>query len=333
MFIPISTENPVEKAPWATLGLIGANTFFYILSSNLCGWGFIEFLYFFGLVPAFVTTGGVSLWYKTYPFITSQFIHGDFLHLFGNCFFLFIFGSEIEQRLGARRFLYFYLLCGIGSSLFFTLCNPDSFVPLIGASGAISGLMGAFLIYYPNVKIRLLFLFKIFAFFRSVTVPAYIYLSFLFLLQVVFGLIEFNSGIAYWGHVGGFIAGVAFCTVMLPEYSEARHTAIRAVPQRTRIHRKVAIKNARTNTGIFKKLVFGRLFDTPGYIFITWGLLQALFFVWIALSEDYRPAYAVAFLATIVGVISVMIRKDQQSSKRSILIIGRNGPEINSRSS
>ncbi|MBN2225644.1 MAG: rhomboid family intramembrane serine protease [Deltaproteobacteria bacterium] len=156
------------------------------------------------------------IWYKTFPFLTSMFVHGSFLHLAGNCLFLYIFGSELENRFGPRKHLYFYLLSGIYGGLFYVACKWQSPMPVIGASGAISGLMGAVLILFPTARIRLLFMSFFPTYARIIEVPAYICIGLWFLMQLAFGLSGLETGTAYWGHVGGFIGGIGLCRLILP---------------------------------------------------------------------------------------------------------------------
>jgi len=139
------------------------------------------------------------------PLITHIFLHGGWSHLIGNMLFLFIFGDNIEDRLGHLRYLFFYLICGVGASIFWMLTDPLSTIPSIGASGAISGVLGAYFVFYPFARIRALMGFG--HFIRVIRVPAWVMISTWFLYQLLLGLLPFNTGIAYWAHIGGFIVG------------------------------------------------------------------------------------------------------------------------------
>src|SRR5512139_204765 len=171
----------------------------------------------FGLVPVRYADPGLSVHYSTIqqvlPFFTSMFLHGGWVHLLGNMWFLYIFGDNIEDRLGHLRYLIFYLLCGIAAGLVHLVTNWNSKIPTVGASGAISGVMGAYLILYPRSKI--LTLIPIFFFFQFVEIPAFIFLGFWLLMQLFSaGLTPRNiGGIAFWAHIGGFVAGVVFIKI------------------------------------------------------------------------------------------------------------------------
>jgi membrane associated rhomboid family serine protease len=142
--------------------------------------------------------------------ITSMFLHGSWMHLLGNMWFLWIFGNNIEDSMGRLRFIAFYLLCGLAAAFGQVLTNPSSVIPMVGASGAISGVMGAYLILYPNV--RVFAMVPLGFFLTSVALPAWVMLGYWFVIQFVSGLVTIAGdmgGIAFWAHVGGFVAGLA----------------------------------------------------------------------------------------------------------------------------
>jgi membrane associated rhomboid family serine protease len=145
------------------------------------------------------------------PFI-SMFLHGGWVHLLGNALFLWVFGSNIEDSLGHFRFLVFYLVCGLAAALAHILAQPASPIPTVGASGAISGILGAYLVLYPKVRVRMFFFFIIF--FKVIPIPAWMVLIWWFFWQIVAALPELkngadlNGGIAVWAHLGGFVTGV-----------------------------------------------------------------------------------------------------------------------------
>ena len=141
---------------------------------------------------------------------TSMFLHGSWLHLLGNMWFLWIFGNNIEDSMGHLRFVAFYLICGLAAAMAQVMANPNSTIPMVGASGAISGVMGAYLMLFPRVRVYA-FIFLGF-FFTSVGMPAWVMLGYWFLIQLFSGLVSFGhegGGVAFWAHAGGFIAGVA----------------------------------------------------------------------------------------------------------------------------
>jgi membrane associated rhomboid family serine protease len=147
--------------------------------------------------------------------LTSMFLHGGLMHVAGNMLYLWIFGDNVEDRMGHGRYLVFYLLCGIAAALAQTISVPDSVIPMVGASGAIAGVMGAYFVLYP--RSRIVTLIPIFFFFRIVEVPAIFFLGIWFLMQFISGVSTIGStgagglagGIAVWAHVAGFVAGVS----------------------------------------------------------------------------------------------------------------------------
>jgi membrane associated rhomboid family serine protease len=176
-----------------------------------------ETLYLYGIVPLRYSDPTLSSQFTTLqqylPFLTSMFLHGGFLHIIMNMWFLYIFGDNIEDRLGHLRYLVFYLLCGVAAGLVHLLTNWSSDIPTIGASGAISGVMGAYLLLYPGSKI--LTLIPIFFFFQFVEIPAFIFLGFWLFMQLFSaGFTPRNvGGIAFWAHIGGFVAGLIFIKI------------------------------------------------------------------------------------------------------------------------
>jgi membrane associated rhomboid family serine protease len=173
-----------------------------------------ETFYLYGIVPIRYSDPGLSAQFtafeQVFPFITSMFLHGGFFHILGNMWFLYIFGDNIEDRLGHIRYLIFYLLCGIAAGLIHLYTNWDSRLPTIGASGAISGIMGAYLLLYP--RSRILTLIPIFFFLHFVEIPAFIFLGYWLLIQIFSASLTHKNvgGIAWWAHIGGFMVGLVF---------------------------------------------------------------------------------------------------------------------------
>jgi len=176
-----------------------------------------EALFLYGIVPLRYSDPNLSAHFTGFqqylPFLTSMFLHGGFLHIIGNMWFLYIFGDNIEDRLGHIRYLFFYLLCGVTAGLVHLLTNWDSKIPTIGASGAISGIMGAYLLLYPRSKI--LTLIPIFLFIQFIEIPAFIFLGYWLLIQLFSASLTSRNvgGIAFWAHIGGFIAGLLFIKI------------------------------------------------------------------------------------------------------------------------
>ena len=164
--------------------------------------------------------------------ITSMFLHGGWMHLIGNMWFLWIFGNNVEDSMGRLRFVAFYLLTGLAAALGQVITSPDSIVPMVGASGAISGVMGAYLVLYPRVRVYALI--PIFVFFTSIALPAWAMLGYWFLLQLASGLFSSSEmgGVAFWAHIGGFVAGVVLVKLFARDDYVAAHRAHHWRPQR-----------------------------------------------------------------------------------------------------
>ena len=214
--IPLQDILPRRNPPVMTWFLILLNTlvFFYELSLSTVErevffktWGFIPAIFF---DPYFSFLIGFPWYHKFLTLFTHLFIHGGWLHFIGNMWTLWIFGDNVEDRLGPFRFLFFYLVCGILATMLHSFIYPNSVIPLVGASGAISGVMGAYFLLYPLARILVVFpVFFIPLFFE---VPAFIFLGLWFLLQFYNGLFslvlpESFGGVAWFAHIGGFLAG------------------------------------------------------------------------------------------------------------------------------
>jgi membrane associated rhomboid family serine protease len=205
--IPLRDVIPSRTAPIVTLSLIAVNVLVFLYQVSLGPEG-EDFALYFGLVPAAFS------WVSVF---TSMFLHGGFLHVAGNMLYLWIFGDNVEDRMGHGRFLVFYLLCGIAAALVQTIVNPDSVVPMVGASGAIAGVMGAYFVLYPHS--RILTLVPIFFFVQLIEVPAIFFLGIWFLMQFLSGVGSVatttarTGGIAFWAHVAGFVVGVTAVAV------------------------------------------------------------------------------------------------------------------------
>jgi membrane associated rhomboid family serine protease len=224
---PLRDENPTLLTPWITLALIAANVvvWIYIQGAGVSETALAESVCRYGTIPAEVTgqTGGYEgieltpggppctfggLTIET--LLTGIFLHGSWVHLIANMWFLWLFGNNIEDSMGHFRYLLFYVLMGLAATAAHILAGPNSVVPTVGASGAISGIMGAYLVLYPRVRILTLFIIIIFI--RIIPIPAWVVLLFWFALQVLSGystpMDRGGGGVAFWAHVGGFVAGV-----------------------------------------------------------------------------------------------------------------------------
>lgn len=220
--IPLYDTIPSRRKPYVVYALIGINVAVFIYQLLLSRIELIGFLYNFGLVPARFTSSrwsviwqlrtGLSLHSNRWlTLLTHMFIHGGWSHLIGNMWFLGLFGDNVEDELGHVRFLIFYLSSGVLASLTHFSLNLNSQVPMVGASGAISAVMGAYFVLFPYSRIVSLVPFYFFMPFL-VAIPAFMYLFFWFIFQVLSGLFDSptGSGIAYWAHIGGFVVGMIY---------------------------------------------------------------------------------------------------------------------------
>lgn len=219
---PLKTSIFTNHVPIVTWLIIAANALIFFMEAGLSEESLERISYLFGVVPARFTDPDwaqeVGFPVNSYwPFLTSMFLHGGLLHIVGNMWTLAIFGRNVEDRLGSVNFMVFYLACGILSGIIHALVNPHSTLPAIGASGAIAGVMGAYLMMYPTSRVIVMIPIFIFPFFFDLL--AVFYLGYWFLLNFVSGLATLNmtsdvGGIAFWAHVGGFLAGA----VLLPPF-------------------------------------------------------------------------------------------------------------------
>ncbi len=214
MFIPLKDLNPHRTVPVINITLILANTAVFLFQLTLPPHAFKIFVLANATVPtrfpAFLS-GHTGFEVAFLPLLTSMFLHSGFLHLAGNMLFLWIFGDNVEDCFGHFAYLLFYLVCGVGAGLLHVLFNLHSSLPALGASGAISGVMGAYLILYPRERIlTLVFIFL-------VPIPAIFILGYWFLLQFLSGVSTLGAtasgGVAWWAHVGGFLMGALLATV------------------------------------------------------------------------------------------------------------------------
>lgn len=245
---PISDDNPTLRTPamtYALLGLIGAvwvlvqgaGLNVVAMATSVCNWGMVP-----GELTGRAQLGlgvplgeGLACLVDAEPInrltpVTSMFLHGGWGHILGNCLFLWVFGNNVEDSMGRLRFGVFYLLCGLVAAGAHVLVDPGSPVPTVGASGAISGVLGAYLVLYPRVRVKLLVPLFILLYFISL--PAWVVLIYWFVLQVITGLPqltalrpEVSGGVAVWAHIGGFVAGVVLIKLFENRQYTARRTA------------------------------------------------------------------------------------------------------------
>jgi len=222
---PLKDDNPSNSAPVVTVALIVLNALFFVYQISLeaggadgarAGQAFIDE---FGLVPCRLTGAcrvGPELPSPILTIFTSMFMHGGLFHIGGNMLYLWIFGNNVEDTLGHGRYLLFYLLSGVAAALAQTAVGPSSMVPMVGASGAVSGVLGAYLLLFPHAHVTTLIILGFF--FRLVHIPAMVVLGFWIVLQVLNGLGSFGSsgGVAFFAHIGGFLAGMGLLYVLKP---------------------------------------------------------------------------------------------------------------------
>jgi membrane associated rhomboid family serine protease len=213
--VPLNDDNPIRITPYVTYGLIALNVLVFLFELTLSPQALDSLFYMAAVVPAELTQSlqgqpipeGFPEWSTL---ITSQFLHGGWLHLIGNMLYLWVFGNNLEEQMGRLRYLVFYLLCGVLAGLTQWYFGQSSTIPSLGASGAIAGVLGAYVIRFPKARILTLVSFFIFR------IPAYLFLGFWFVQQAFYSVTSLdvttsigmeNGGIAYWAHAGGFIFG------------------------------------------------------------------------------------------------------------------------------
>ena len=231
--LPLKDDIPTRTVPVVTIGLIAANILVFLYQASLqlgddpvAARAAQAFVFEFGLIPCRLTGAcevPADFPHPAATIFTSMFMHGGFFHIFGNMLYLWIFGYNVEDTLGHGRFLGFYLASGVAAALAQTLVGPSSTAPMIGASGAVSGVLGAYLFLFPYASVLTLIVFGFFI--RIVRIPALFVLGFWIVVQFLNGLITFGTsragegpegGVAWFAHIGGFLAGVALLYALRP---------------------------------------------------------------------------------------------------------------------
>lgn len=226
--IPIRDENPTLHASVATFAIVAINVAVWILVQRLGTFPYLRHsVWRFGLIPGellgqvspgtqvpagrgvVAVLDGLPNWWSP---VTSMFMHGGWMHLIGNMWFLLVFGDNVEEAMGSIRFVGFYVLCGLAAAAAQVIAGPGSLVPMVGASGAIGGVMGAYMMLYPMAPVHMLVFLGFFI--TRVVVPAIFMLGYWFLLQLLAGTVDRGEGgVAFWAHVGGFLAGVVLVRI------------------------------------------------------------------------------------------------------------------------
>lgn len=283
--IPIRDTIQSKNYPVVNNLLIGLNVLVYLIQMGQ-GDQLGRFVFLYGLVPARFSIPELSSYFtfgqQAFSLVSFMFLHGGFLHLLGNMWSLYIFGDNIEDRLGPFRYLAFYILCGICSGLSHMFLNWHSQVPTIGASGAIAGVMGAYFVLYPGS--RILTLIPIFFIPYFIEVPAFFFLGLWFFLQFISaaGTPAQGGGIAWWAHIGGFIFGIVFLKAFLQIPGWGITDRIRPKTSKTRSHRLQVI---RTHGSADDPDLHGAITVTPveartgtiKVVNIPWGIQKRLF--------------------------------------------------------
>ena len=232
MIFPIRDENPQIQIPYVTYGLIALNVIAWLLLQGFGAEpGLSRSVCAFGLIPADLTGADFSSnlqmceidgkpdWHTV---VSAMFMHGSWMHLIGNMWFLWIFGNNVEDAMGPARFAIFYLLSGLAASLAQILADSGSVIPMVGASGAIGGVMGAYIVLYPRVHVHMF----VMIIFRSFAVPAFLMLGYWIVVQfmgVYSSAGSTGGGVAFWAHIGGFVAGALLIFIFKNETLLAQH--------------------------------------------------------------------------------------------------------------
>jgi membrane associated rhomboid family serine protease len=246
---PYRDENETQRPAIVTLTIIALNVFAWLfvqgagttlaLAQSVCNFGLIP-----GELTGLIAPGtrfpmGEGLACATDPgrqfshVLTHMFLHGSWMHLLGNMWFLWLFGNNVEDSMGRLRFIGFYLLCGLAAAAAQIITSPGSAIPMVGASGAISGVMGGYLLLYPTVRVYTLVVLGFFI--TSMALPAWVMLGYWFLIQFVSGWLSFageGGGVAFWAHVGGFVAGIVLVKLFARSDYVAEHKAHHWRPRR-----------------------------------------------------------------------------------------------------
>ncbi len=283
--IPIRDTASAKVYPVVNMAIIGLNVLIFLWQPSP-GPALEHFFYLYGLVPARYTVPWINQHFTTgqqvFSFFSFIFLHGGFLHILGNMWFLYIFGENVEGRLGPLRYLVFYLLCGVASGIAHFTFNSHANIPIIGASGAIAGVMGAYILLYPRA--RILTLIPIFIFPWFVEIPAFFFLGFWFVIQFInaAGSGAHDSDIAWWAHVGGFLVGMLSVKLFLKLPSLGLSDPLRRAAERKTSSRLQLVRTAQTAAdshlhGTLSVTPYEALAGTQKLINISTGFRKQLF--------------------------------------------------------
>jgi len=282
--IPIRDTIPSKNYPVVNTTIIGINVILYLIEMAQ-GPNLDRFVYIYGLVPARYTVPQIASYFtfgqQALSLLSFMFLHGGFWHILGNMWFLYIFGDNVEDRLGPFRYLVFYLLCGLVSGLSQIFFNLHSNTPTIGASGAIAGVMGAYLILHPRSKILTLIPIIIIPWF--IEIPAFFFLGFWFFLQFINAAGSHGniSGIAWWAHIGGFVFGMVCLKIFLALPETGASNKLRRVTAKRKTHRLQVIRPVGLGTdphlyGTISISPFEALIGTQKLVNVPWGFQKRI---------------------------------------------------------
>jgi membrane associated rhomboid family serine protease len=282
--IPIRDTIPSKNYPVVNTTIIGINVILYLIEIAQ-GPNLDRFVYIYGLVPARYTIPQIASYFtfgqQALSLLSFMFLHGGFWHILGNMWFLYIFGDNVEDRLGPFRYLVFYLLCGLVSGLSQIIFNLHSNTPTIGASGAIAGVMGAYLILHPRSKILTLIPIIFIPWF--IEIPAFFFLGFWFFFQFINAAGSHGniSGIAWWAHIGGFVFGMVCLKIFLALPETGASDKLRRVTAKRKTHRLQVIRPVGFGTdshlyGMINVSPFEALIGTQKLVNIPWGFQKRI---------------------------------------------------------
>lgn len=282
--IPIRDTTPSKNYPLVNNCIIGVNVVLYLVELSY-GINMNRFLFMYGLVPARYSVSEISSYFTPFQQVFSifsfMFLHGGFWHLLGNMWSLYIFGDNVEDRLGHVRYLFFYIFCGVASGLSHLLFNLYSDVPVVGASGAIAGVMGAYLLLYPYSKILTLIPIIFIPWF--VEIPAFFFLGFWFLMQFISAAGSHTgvSNIAWWAHVGGFVFGMVFLKLFRSVpcsgiTDKIQHTTEKKKTCHLQIIRPVGLENDSALYGTITITPYEAAMGSSKLVNISWGFYKRL---------------------------------------------------------
>lgn len=300
--IPIRDTIQSKNYPVVNTAIIFLNVLFFIVTPSR-GPALNEFMLTYGLVPVRYSVPEIGAYFsfgqQAFALLSFMFLHGGFLHLLGNMWSLYIFGDNVEDRLGSLRYLVFYLLCGWASGVSHLFMNWHSQIPTIGASGAIAGVMGAYLLLYP--RSRILALIPIFFIPYFVEIPAFFFLGFWFILQFLSaaGTSAQTSGIAWWAHIGGFLFGMVFLKLFLkiPEFgvtSKVRSATYKRKTPHLQVIRPTGSGDDPHLYGQIKITPIEARYGTRKLVNIPWGFQKRLFRINIPSGVNHESVLRLA---------------------------------------